>query len=115
MFKQNYGSTPFQYNSGIGDLYGYYYNQGTYEGGTRAFNVNAVETIEANTDFIREDEAAILEELFTSPDVYMQTGDVFEPVVISETEYIKQTTANDMLKQYIITIEKGHNTRVQRL
>lgn len=115
VFKQNYGSTPFQYNSGIGDLYGYYYNQGTYEGGTRAFNVNAVETIEANTDFIREDEAAILEELFTSPDVYMQTGDVFEPVVISETEYIKQTTANDMLKQYIITIEKGHNTRVQRL
>ena len=45
----------------------------------------------------------------------MQTGDVFEPVVINETEYIKQTTANDMLKQYIITVEKGHNTRVQRL
>ena len=45
----------------------------------------------------------------------MQTGTTFEPVVINETEYIKQTTANDMLKQYIITIEKGHNTRVQRL
>jgi len=53
--------------------------------------------------------------LFLSPDVYMQYGDSFEPVVINETEYIKQTSANDMLKQYIITIEKGHNTRVQRL
>ncbi len=114
--KQNYGTTPYQATTPSGDAFNFdYYNQGTYDGGTRAFNVNAIETIEANTDFIREDEAAILEELFLSPDVYMQTGTTFEPVVINETEYIKQTTANDMLKQYIITIEKGHNTRVQRL
>ena len=45
----------------------------------------------------------------------MQTGNNFEPVVISETQYVKQTTANDKLIQYIISIEKGHNTRVQRL
>lgn len=114
--KQNYGYTPYLSTTALGDLVNYtYYNQGTYDGGTRVFNVNATETIEANTDFISEDEAAILEELFLSPDVYMQTGDIFEPVVINETEYIKQTTANDMLKQYIITIEKGHNKRVQRL
>jgi hypothetical protein len=114
--KQNYGTTPYLSSRPIGDFFNFdYYTQGTYDGGTRVFNVNAIETIEANTDFIREDEAAILEELFLSPDVYMQTGTTFEPVVINETEYIKQTTANDMLKQYIITIEKGHNTRVQRL
>jgi len=114
--KQNYGTTPYQATTGFGDAFNYdYYTQGTYDGGTRAFNVNAIETIEANTDFVTEDEAAILEELFLSPDVYMQTGYSFEPVVINEQEYIKQTTANDMLKQYIITIEKGHNTRVQRL
>jgi hypothetical protein len=114
--KQNYGTTPYISTTNVGDAFNFdYYNQGTYDGGTRTFNVNAIETIEANTDFITEDEAAILEELFLSPDVYMQTGTTFEPVVINETEYIKQTTANDMLKQYIITIEKGHNTRVQRL
>jgi hypothetical protein len=114
--KQNYGTIPYLATTIGGDNLNYdYYNQGTYDGGTRAFNVNAIETIEANTDFITEDEAAILEELFLSPDVYMQTGTTFEPVVINETEYIKQTTANDMLKQYIITVEKSHNTRVQRL
>lgn len=114
--KQNYGTIPYQATTVAGDIFNFdYYNQGTYDGGTRAFNVNAIETIEANTDFIREEEADVLEELFLSPDVYMQTGTTFEPVVINETEYIKQTTANDMLKQYIITIEKGHNTRVQRL
>lgn len=116
VIKQNYGYTPYLSTTPFGDFFNFqYYNQGTYDGGTRTYNVNAVETIEANTDFVNETEAAILEELFLSPDVYMQTGDVFEPVVINETEYIKQTTANDMLKQYIITIEKGHNKRVQRL
>lgn len=116
VMKQNYGETPAYSTTFIGDILGAsYYNQGTYDGGTKVFNVNATETIEANTDFVNEEEAAILEELFLSPDVYMQTGDIFEPVVINETEYVKQTSANDMLKQYIITIEKGHNKRVQRL
>jgi len=114
--KQNYGTIPRQATTNSGDLFNFdYYTQGTYDGGTRAFNVNAIETIEANTDFVTESEAEILEELFLSSDVYMQTGTTFEPVVVNETEYIKQTSANDMLKQYILTIEKGHNTRVQRL
>ena len=116
VMKQNYGEIPYYSTTALGNfLQKDYYNQGTYDGGTRVFNVNATETIEANTDFVNEEEAAILEELFLSPDVYMQTGDIFEPVVINETEYVKQTSANDMLKQYIITIEKGHNKRVQRL
>tara|TARA_X000001388_G_scaffold15537_1_gene9325 strand:+ start:871 stop:2286 length:1416 start_codon:yes stop_codon:yes gene_type:complete len=114
--KQNYGHQTENSTNFAGALQNLpIYTQGTYDGGTRTFNVNAIETIEANTDFITEEEATILEELFTSSDVYMQTGSTFEPVVINETEYIKQTTANDMLKQYIITIEKAHNTRVQRI
>ena len=112
-FKSNYGEV--RERPGLFETALYY--QGTHAGGTRAYNVNAVETIEANTDFMNEDEAAILEELFLSTDIYMQSneGDIFEPVVISDTEYIKQTTANDKLIQYVISIEKAHNTRVQRL
>lgn len=114
--KQNYGVLSEHGTSFSGALSNdASYVQGTYDGGTRAYNVNAVETIEANTDFISETEADILKELFTSADVYMQTGDKFEPVVINETEYVRQTTANDKLIQYIIQVEKGHNTRVQRI
>lgn len=114
--KQNYGGrTEHGASFGGALMNDTTYVQGTFEGGTRAYNVNAVETIEANTDFITEQEATILKELFASVDVYMQTGDYFEPVVINETEYIQQTTVNDKLIQYIIQIEKGHNTRVQRL
>ena len=39
----------------------------------------------------------------------------FEPVVVANSEYIKQTTVNDKVKQYFITLQKGHETRVQRL
>lgn len=114
--KQNYGGRTEHGASFGGALSGdTSYVQGTFEGGTRAYNVNAVETIEANTDFITEEEADVLKELFSSVDVYMQTGDYFEPVVINETEYVKQTSVNDKIIQYIIQIEKGHNTRVQRL
>lgn len=114
--KQNYGHNSQYAAVGVGRLFGIdTYNQGNYDGGTRTYNVKATEVIEANTDFITEDESAILEKLFTSPDVYMETSDGFLPVVINETEYIKQTNANDKLRQYFITIEKGHETRVQRL
>jgi len=91
------------------------YTQGTQSGGTRNYNTNAIETIEANTDFISQEEAAILKDLFKSPSVFMQEGTTFVPVVINETEYMLQTTVNDKVIQYIIQIEKGHNTRVQRL
>jgi|TARA_R100000479_G_C6395278_1_gene206865 hypothetical protein len=116
--KQNYGHNSQYAAEGIGSFPVFEfntYNQGTEDGGTRTYNVKATEIIEANTDFITEEDADVLEELFTSTSVFMQTGNIFEPVVVNETEYIKQTGVNDKLLQYFITIEKGHNTRVQRL
>ncbi len=106
-FKQRYGSAK--------DNNDRFYNQGTYEGGTRTYNVNAVQTIECNTDFIDAHDCTFLEELFISPSVFMQVDDDFVPVVILDTEYVTQTDANDKLKQYILTLEKSHETRVQRL
>jgi len=105
--KQNYGSWDSSF-----------YNHDTFEGGTKNHSIQAIENIECNTDFITEDEASVLEQLFTSPEVYMQIGvgatDVtYKPVVVTEKDYIKQTTANDMLKQYILNVEISHETRVQ--
>tara|TARA_R100000655_G_scaffold15305_3_gene34089 strand:+ start:1673 stop:3139 length:1467 start_codon:yes stop_codon:yes gene_type:complete len=95
------------------------YTQSSAEGGKRSFATNVEEVIEANTDFLTEVEVGFMKELFTSPQVYMQVGQAtsvqFVPVCVEEKEYIKQTTANDMLKQYIIEVRKGHKTRVQGL
>ena len=91
------------------------YSYNVYQGGTNNYGVTANETIEANTDFISEEEASALEELFTSPSVFMQnTNGDYEPVVITESEYTKQTTANDRIIQYTIGLHKSHNKRIQR-
>jgi len=110
-YKQSYGfdkpAIPYAASAG--------WDYATQEGGAKTYNVNAREIIEANTDFITEDEANLLEELFTSPDVHIQNANGnFEPVVITASEYIKQTTVNNKVKQYFITLEKGHETRIQR-
>ena len=44
----------------------------------------------------------------------MQLGK-FEAVVCTEKDYVLQTTDNDKLKQYVITIQVGQEQRVQRL
>ena len=116
--KRSTRTTAVQKNT-FKKVYGEYqsatYSYGVYQGGTNNYGVTANETIEANTDFISEAEAAALEELFTSPSVFMQNanGD-FEPVVITESEYTKQTSANDKIIQYTIGLHKAHNKRIQR-
>lgn len=113
-FKQNYGIEPITYPQAPNPVY----NQWDYNyamGGTKTYNVNAIQTIEANSDWLTEEDAIHLEELFTSPDTYMQQGGIFVPVVVTEKDYVKQTKANDKLIQYVIGVQKGHETRVQRL
>ena len=111
-FKQNYGYAPIQQN---GANSGNKWDYGKWQGGTKTYNVNAINTIEANSDWINEEHAITLEELFTSPDTYIQDGAEFIPVVITEKNYTKQTKANDKLIQYVVSIQLGHETRIQRL
>tara|TARA_R100000278_G_scaffold38353_1_gene34035 strand:+ start:10986 stop:12368 length:1383 start_codon:yes stop_codon:yes gene_type:complete len=104
-FKQNYGT----YDDAN-------YHQASYQGGNTSYTVNAQEIIEANTDYITQDEAATLEELFTSPDVYLQEANgSFIKVLVEEKNYTKQTTANDMLIQYVIEVSKSNQTRIQKI
>lgn len=91
---------------------GYSYSQ--YERGHSTVGVSALEQWEANTDFITEDEAALLESLFTSPNVYMLSGEDVIPVSVTDTNYVKQSLVNDKLMQYSINIEKAHRVVIQQ-
>lgn len=111
-YKANYGYSPMQYdNVNQNNAWDY----GSYEGGTRSYNVNAIETIEANSDYLNEFDALALQELFTSPVCYIQRNGEFEPCVVTEKDYTIQTTDNDKLKQYVVRIQLGHEQRIQRL
>jgi hypothetical protein len=96
-----------------------------FKGGTKTYNTNSNETLKLNSDFLTEDEAIWLEELFTSPEVYILKGftssprpninEYVEPVVIKSTKYVKKTKANDKLIQYTIDVDKSKNRVIQKV
>jgi len=105
------------------------YKKHGYQGGKKTFVANAKEMITLQTDFITEEAAQWLEELFTSPDVFMlnerstdtSAGTVknlvnkyVQPCIVTTSSYTRKTTANDKLKQYTIEIEMSHNKRIQK-
>ncbi len=100
-----------------------------YKGGQKVFATNSKEVITLQTDFITEEAAQWLEELFTSPDVFVlqekstdtKLGTItnllnkyVQPCVVITSSYTRKTTANDKLKQYTIEIEMSHNKRIQK-
>tara|TARA_R110002167_G_scaffold109315_2_gene278675 strand:- start:1630 stop:2970 length:1341 start_codon:yes stop_codon:yes gene_type:complete len=102
------------YTKNLGTWQGEEYSYNTFDRARTVLSTSVKETIEANTDYITELEAEGLEELFTSPAVWMyDDSNQWQAVVVTEESYTKQTTANDMLKQYIIAIEKSHDKRIQ--
>jgi len=106
-----------------------------YKGGTKTFSTNSKEIVTLQTDFITEEAAKWLEELFTSPDVFVlqerstdlalsttnPNSSVYnivnkytQPCIVTTSSYTRKTTANDKLKQYTIDIEMSHNKRIQK-
>ena len=105
------------------------YKKYGHQGGSKTFVANAKEMITLQTDFITEEESQWLEELFTSPDVFVlqerstdtSSGTIknlvnkyVQPCVVTTSSYTRKTTANDKLKQYTIEIEMSHNKRIQK-
>ena len=111
------------------------YRKHGYKGGTKTFSTNSKEVITLQTDYITEEAAQWLEELFTSPDVYVlqeravldggstsSASSVFfdiinkfiQPCIVKTSSYTRKTTANDKLKQYTLEIEMSHNKKIQR-
>ena len=95
-----------------------------YKGGQKTFNTNAKERVTLNTDFVTESTATWLEELFTSPEVYILNefstdgsegyiNKYVQPVTITSSTYTKQTRANDDLLQYTLEIERSKNRVIQ--
>ena len=107
-----------------------------YKGGKKVFSTNSKEVVTLQTDFITEEAAEWLEELFTSPEVFVlqeriqtQSEDpsdcagsvrrniinkTIQPCIITTSSYTRKTTANDKLKQYTVEIEMSHNKRIQK-
>ena len=100
-------------------------------GGQKVFTNTAVETWTINSDYMHEDIAAWLQELFESSEVYVVNSfyatnpipnftraqyihKYIEPVILKSTTYTKKTRANDGLIQYNVKFEKSKRLNIQR-
>lgn len=104
------------------------YKPYSYKGGMKNFRVNAKERLQLNTDFLGDLDSIWLEQLFTSPEVYIikdfdendlgagttsKINKYVEPVLVTSSSYTRKTRANDKLIQYTIEIERNKTNRLQ--
>ena len=92
-------STTFDYNN--------------WDRGTSTLYSEAKRKLTINSDWLNEDEAVWLEELFTSINVQIiGDNDIIYPVVLTEKAYTKKTSVNNKIKiQYTIKLEYANKVR----
>tara|TARA_R110002020_G_scaffold448292_1_gene661031 strand:- start:17932 stop:19452 length:1521 start_codon:yes stop_codon:yes gene_type:complete len=102
------------------------YKPNGYRGGKKNFRSSTTEKIKLNTDYLTDSESTWIMELIESPEVYIvngfQQGDAFgilnkyvEPVLVTTSNFVKKTKANDRLIQYTIDIERNKQQRIQAI
>ena len=100
--------TRNNYSSIMGRFNGSKWSYNNTMRGSKTRQVTAVLKETLNTDWINEADANLLEKLIMSTDVYIvENADTTytEPVMITDTSFVKKTVANDKLIQYTIQIE----------
>ena len=107
-------------------VYGKFFNPlwgwgsgGSGEGGTRGrttLSVKASDKTKLSTGWISDEEATWLEELFTSPQVFIagQTVHFNNPVNVTSTSYEEKKTVNTKMISYTIEIESATDKTIQR-
>ena len=89
------------------------FNYNNWDRGRETLFTEAQKKLIINSDFLNEDEALWLEELFTSVNVQiLEDGGIIKPVIITDKLYTKKTSVNDKIKiQYTIKLEYSNKVR----
>jgi len=90
---------------------------------TSTFNVNASEDYSINTDWLSENELRMLQDLITSPDVYLleetpwsgSTAAVINkiPIVITDTTFKEKTLRREMVFSLTVKYKLSHKLSIQ--
>lgn len=83
----------------------------TYSVGTRGrknVNIRTTESHKIYTDWIKDEEAHDLMELFRSNDVYIIDGGLLYPIIITDTSYSEKVIKNDRLFNYSLSFELAY-------
>ena len=80
--------------------------------GTDGYYTNITENFTVNSDWLTQADADWLETLFYSPDVYVQEGTEWLPIIITTTEFISRTNPRTQKNfQYVVNYTLANNKR----
>jgi hypothetical protein len=80
--------------------------------GNNAYYTNIDEIYTANSDWLTQEEADWLEQLFYSPNVYIQEGSNMIPVIINSSDFVSKTNPRTQKNfQYAITYTLANSKR----
>ena len=82
--------------------------------GTTDYNVALNKKVTVNTDYLTEDESVWLEDLATSPSVYIEENNELIAVNIDPRRIQRKTSLNDKLMQYTFELNYSIKNRRQR-
>lgn len=105
--RNTYKSNPNEWNSG-----GYNYNR--MSRGLNQYETVLDDTITINSDWITEAESEWLEQLVTSPDVYIYEGSNLVSVNITNANYETKYVASQQLFNLVISFTYSQNRKRQR-
>jgi len=109
--KKDYGTSAYTIDaSGIPK---YYNTQKVYRETKSVYAASWTEKMVLNSDLLTDDEYTWLEELILSPLAYIQIGDYFYPIKITDNNYEPRKTVNDDLTNLTLNIEFGDRFNTQ--
>lgn len=82
--------------------------------GYRTFSQQLTDKYTVRTDWLTDEEAAYLKNLFISPDVRANLGDGFVSVTLLNSTYVEKTVRKDQLFQFEIQFKTAYNIKSQR-
>ena len=82
----------------------YYYKTNIYNRGFEVYQDNIVEEYVLSTNWLNNEEIVELEELWTSPDVYLQVNDELVPVILSDSTKVIYNEKSPGLKEYTVSV-----------
>jgi len=96
------------------DWTGNAYNYDKQARGTTEYNVALNKKVTVNTDYLSEAESVWMEDLATSPSVYIEQGNELIAVNIDPRRIQRKTSLNDKLMQYTFELNYSIKNRRQR-
>ncbi len=102
-----------EYQTFLGRLTGDKWNYQSIDRGRQNLNTTVKKQIDLISNWLTEEEAEFLQELYTSPVVFIKEFNQFWPVIVTSNSYAIQTKNNKKNIQIRITIEMANNDRIQ--